>query len=93
MNDLFEWDEIKAATNYARHAVTFEAAKTAFRDPFAIELLDDRENYAEDRFILIGMAEGVLLTVVYTERQGRFRVISARRATRHEQDAYFIQNS
>jgi uncharacterized DUF497 family protein len=83
----------KAVANYARHGVTFEFASKAFADPFAVEALDDRENYDEDRSIFIGMAEGTLLTIVYTERQGRIRLISARRAMRREQDAYFIENS
>ena len=63
-----------------------------FKDSFGVEGLDDREDYGEDRFILIGVAEGAVLTVVYTERNGRIRVISARRATKHEQDNYFVEN-
>jgi uncharacterized DUF497 family protein len=89
----FEWDETKAAENYAKHGVSFETATEVFRDPFAVERLDDREHYGEDRFILIGIAEGVVLTVVYTERNSRIRIISARQATRHEQDDYFIKNN
>jgi uncharacterized protein len=73
--------------------VSFETAKEVFRDPFAIERLDDREDYGEERFILMGTAESAVLTVIYTERDGRIRLISARRATKHEQDDYFIQNS
>jgi hypothetical protein len=74
--------------------VSFDLAKTVFRDPFAIERLDDREDYGEARFVLIGMAEGnILLFVAYTERGGRIRLISARRATQDEQDDYFQQNT
>jgi len=72
--------------------VSFETAIKVFRDPFGIERLDDRQDYGEERFILIGTAEEVVITVVYTKRNGRFRIISARRATRHEQDDYFIEN-
>jgi len=69
-------------------------AKTVFKDPFAIEFLDDREDYGEERFVIIGMAEGqVLLFVAYTERVERIRIISARRATQREQDDYFRQNA
>jgi uncharacterized protein len=69
-------------------------AKTVFKDPFAIELLDDREDYGEERFVMIGMAEGeVLLFVAFIERAERIRIISARRATKHEQDHYFRQNA
>jgi uncharacterized DUF497 family protein len=39
------------------------------------------------------MAEGALLTVVYIERNGRIGVISARQATKHEQDDYFVENN
>jgi uncharacterized DUF497 family protein len=72
--------------------VSFETAIEVFRDPLGIERLDDRQDYGEERFILIGTAEEAVITVVYTERNGRFRIISARRATRHEQDDYFIEN-
>ncbi len=92
MSEPFEWDEAKATENYAKHGVSFETAVKVFRDPFAIERPDDREDYGEERFILIGTAEEAVVTVVYTERSGRFRIISARRATRHEQDDYFVEN-
>jgi uncharacterized protein len=92
-DDAFEWDEAKAAENYAKHGVDFETARQVFGDVFAIERLDDREDYGEDRFALLGMAEGIVLMVVYTERNDRFRLISARRATKTEQDDYFAQNS
>ena len=74
--------------------MSFELAKTVFYDPFAVERLDDREDYGEERFVLIGKAEGnVVLLVAYTEREGRMRIISARRATQNEQDDYYRQNS
>jgi uncharacterized DUF497 family protein len=93
MSDAFEWDEAKAAENYAKHGVSFEMATKVFRDPFAIERRDDREDYGEDRFILIGTAQGAVLTVVYTEKGSRIRIISARQATKHEQDDYFVENN
>jgi hypothetical protein len=90
----FDWDDAKAQANWKAHGVPFELAKTVFRDPFAIEWLDDREDYGEERFVIVGMAEGqVLLFVAYTERKERIRIISARRATQHEQDDYFKQNA
>jgi uncharacterized DUF497 family protein len=58
--------------------VSFEVAKTVFQDAFAIDRLDDRENYGEERFVIIGMAKGhILLFVAYTERGERIRIISA----------------
>jgi uncharacterized DUF497 family protein len=88
----FEWDAVKADANLRAHGVSFELARTVFTDPFAIELLDDRKDYGEERFVIIGMAQGrVLLFVAYTEREDRIRIISARRATQHEQDEYSSQ--
>jgi len=85
----FEWDAAKAKANQAKHGVSFEQAKAAFGDPFGLELVDDRFDYGEERFVLIAMASGQLLTVVYAERDETCRLISARPSTRVEQDAYF----
>ena len=94
MNELdFEWDVAKAIENYAKHGVSFEHAKLVFDDSFAIERVDDRVDYGEERFILVGLSQGFLLTVVYTERDDRIRLISARHATRYEQDDYVEQNT
>ncbi len=90
----FERHDGKAEANLKTHGVSFELATTVFKDPFGVELVDDREDYGEERFVLIGMAEGdVLLFVAYTERAQRIRIISARRVTQHEQDDYFEQNA
>ena len=90
----FEWHEAKAEANLQAHGVSFDLAMAVFKDPFAIERLDDRENYGEERFVIIGMGEGdVLLFVAYTEREERIRIISARRAIQNEQDDYFRQNA
>ena len=90
----FEWHNAKADANLRAHGVSFDLAKTVFTDPFAIERLDDREDYGEARFVMIGLAEGnILLFVAYSEREERNRIISARRATQDEQDDYFQQNA
>jgi hypothetical protein len=89
----FEWHDAKAEANLQAHGVGFDLAKAVFKDPFAVERLDDREDYGEERFVIIGMAEGnVVLFVAYTEREDRIRIISARRATLNEQNDYFQQN-
>jgi len=92
-DDDFEWDDAKAAANFANHGVSFERARLVFADPFAFGRIDDRVDYGEDRFTLVGMVEGTLIFVVYTERGDRVRIITARRATRHEQNDYFQQNA
>ena len=89
----FEWDNAKAVANFRKHGVTFEQAAYAFRDPFAVEWIDERAVYGEERVILLGMSGGQILSVVYTERGEIIRIISARRATKHEKDNYYRENA
>jgi len=89
----FEWDKAKAEENYAKHGVSFEMAKGVFRDSFAAEFLDDREDYGEERFVILGLVEGQVLYVAYTERKDVIRIISARRATLHEQEIYIEETT
>jgi uncharacterized DUF497 family protein len=91
--DDFEWDEAKAAQNNADHGVSFETAKRVFKDPFATERLDDRADYGEDRYSIIGMVDGRVLTVAYTLRNGTIRIISARGAEPHERRRYHEDNT
>jgi uncharacterized protein len=86
----FEWDPEKAETNVRKHGISFELAKSAFSDPFALDLADEFED--ELRSILLGTAEGIVLFVVYTERPPATRIISARRANKHEQNRYYHEN-
>lgn len=86
----FKWDARKARANAGKHGVTFDDAKAAFGDPYAVEFLDDRHDYGEDRYVLIAQADRRILTVVYTARsEDLVRIISARPATKVETDAYF----
>ena len=79
IDDDFECDDAKNATNYAKHGVWFARARLVFADPFAAAEFDDRENDGEDRFTITGIVEGTLL-------------LTARRATKHEQDDDYTQN-
>ena len=90
-DDLFEWDDAKAASNLRKHGISFELARRAFEDPLALERLDLDEK-DEERFLLTGMADASLLTVVLAERRTRMRIISARKASRHEQADYAAQS-
>lgn len=89
----FTWDDAKATANLCKHGVTFAQATYAFRDPFAVEWLDQRAVYGEERVILLGMSGGQILSVVYTERGENIRIISARRATKYEKDTYYRENA
>jgi len=88
----FEWNESKAKDNFERHGVTFDLATEVFKDPFAVEFLDDRQDYGEERFVIIGLVATHLLYVAYSERRDAIRIISARRATKHEQETYLQEN-
>lgn len=92
-DDDFEWDEAKAASNYAKHRVRFTAARAAFKDIFAVGGVDERDDYGEERFYIIGMVDGRLLHVTYTMRNGTTRIISARAAERHEKRQYHEDNA
>jgi hypothetical protein len=84
-DEKYEWDDRKAKTNLNKHEISFEVARGVFDDPRNIEKPD------EDRFLITGMTGDLLVTVCYTERGRRKRIISARRANSHEQDSYFTQ--
>ena len=71
----------------------FEAASVAFSDAFAVVREDRRQNYGEDRFILLGMVQERLLAVSYTMRDERVRIISARFAEPQERRRYHEENS
>jgi uncharacterized protein len=88
----FQWDDTKAATNFAKHGITFEAARDAFTDPFALEWADDGQDEGEQRFALLGMVEGRLLFVAYTMRGGSIRIISARLPEPFERRKYHDDN-
>jgi uncharacterized protein len=88
-DERFEWDDAKAEANIRKHGVTFEDARRVFDDPNALMESDDDTGEARD--LTIGVTSENVLFVVSTERGDRIRIISARRATRHEQDHYYRQ--
>ena len=86
----YEWDAAKAAENRRKHGIDFLDSIAAIEDPNRLEEIDPRSEYEEERIRIIGMAVGSILFVVTTQRDDRTcRIISARRATRHEQDRYY----
>ena len=84
----FEWDAAKSESNFEKHGVSFEGAVRVFDDLFACERLDLESEPGEIRNVITGIVNGLVLTVVYTERGERLRIISARKATNHEQKEY-----
>lgn len=93
MEFVFEWDVSKAQSNFRKHGISFEEAKTVFADPFLLTYPDDFHSEAEDRLISIGHSgRQRLLLVVHTERaqdnELLIRIISSRKATAAERETY-----
>ncbi len=85
----YTWDVDKASQNLRAHKVTFEDAVKIFDGP-TLERLDDRFDYPDERWYAIGLAEGRPVTVIYTDLDEETRrIISAWKAEKHEQKAYF----
>ena len=85
----FTWDPAKSAANLRKHGVSFEDASTAFGDPYSITVPDPLHSATENRFALIGATKrGPIVIVSHTERNDTIRIISARKATRHERATY-----
>lgn len=89
----FEWDEAKAGRNLAKHGVDFDWAVLVFADPRRLTLDDNRHDYGEPRQNTIGAVDdAIILCVTHTNRHGALRLISARRASRHERKLYHDQD-
>ena len=89
-NASFEWDEEKELINRKKHGISFQTAALVFNDKNYIEMYDFEHSVKEDRYIAIGKV-GKVLFVVFTERGVRIRLISARLATKSEEELYYDQ--
>jgi uncharacterized protein len=87
----FEWDEEKARANLAKHGVSFDMTSVVFYGQTAVEDIDDRFDYGEERIVRTGTVKGTLIRVTFTMRGDVIRIISARRATVNEQQDYLIE--
>lgn len=86
---FFEWDKDKANKNINNHGVSFDEASTSFSDNLSLTIYEPLHSDEEDRFILIGNSfKSRLLIVVHTVRGNKIRIISARKATKHERKQY-----
>jgi len=84
----FTWSEAKRKLNIQTHGLDFVDAARVFDGPtYTFE--DGRFEYTEQRFVTLGLLEGFVVSIVHTESTRQIRVISFRKATRHEQAIYF----
>jgi len=94
----FEWDPEKEKANRRKHKVTFLEACYVFADKYMLTLYDEKHSSNEDRWITIGQSlNDKILVVIHTYRKvkgkGIVRIISARKATKHEEKQYFERRS
>jgi uncharacterized DUF497 family protein len=92
MRDLqFDWDPKKDAAHQRLHGVSFEEASMVFSDEHALLIDDPDHSEEEERIILLGLSAGLRTLVVchcYREAQDVIRLISARKASKKEREAY-----
>jgi len=85
----FEWNPNKAVMNLRKHSISFQEATTVFDDSLSVAFPDPDHSIGESRYVIIGLSgSGQLLVVSHTDRENRTRIISARRASRHERRFY-----
>jgi uncharacterized DUF497 family protein len=81
----FEWDSNKSEANWEKHGISFEQATAIFEEPY-LKIASDRSG--ETRWLALGKAKDRVIAVIYTERRGRIRIISARAARTSERESY-----
>ncbi|MBF2097215.1 MAG: BrnT family toxin [Gloeomargaritaceae cyanobacterium C42_A2020_066] len=77
MAESFEWDDTKDTDNQKKHGVSFEDAQYAFLDPERVIAIDERHSQHEKRYYCFGRVQGGVLTVRFTYRDGKIRIIGA----------------
>ena len=86
--DRFEWDPAKAAANVVMHEIDFLEATEVFGDPHLVVQDSFRPEFGEPRWKAVGLAGERVIAVIFTIRDGRYRLISARKARANERRDY-----
>ncbi|NJO16816.1 MAG: BrnT family toxin [Thioploca sp.] len=89
----FEWDTKKEQTNINKQGVSFEQGSYVFADPYALNQYDDDHSIKADRWLILGKSINEVIPVVvhtFKDQEGMemVRIISARKATKHERNTY-----
>lgn len=84
----FTWDEAKRLTNLRKHSVDFRDCPQVFTGP-TLTLEDTRYHYREMRYLTYGLLDCRVVVIAHQEIHESIRIISARKALRHEQKSYF----
>ena len=80
---MYWWDEKKRKFNLSKHGIDFRDAAKVFDGPL-VAVEDTRQDYGEARYVALGLLEGIVVSMVYTERGSVIRLISIRKALKHE---------
>ena len=85
----YSYDKNKKALNLVKHGLDFDDAKRVIESNKTVTYEDDRFDYGEQRFITIGLLQDVLVAIVTRETENEIRIISMRKAEKHEQTKYY----
>ena len=91
MEFSFGWNEDKNRINQMKHGVSFEDAAMVFTDSMRVEIYDHRHSLTEERWKIFGLVGLTVLMVSCTERNGIVRIISARKASKTEEEVYYFE--
>jgi uncharacterized DUF497 family protein len=92
----FSWDDRKNEVNEKKRGVSFAEAKTVFFDENAIRYFDPDHSDDEDRFLMVGVSQKLRIIIAchcFGEDDSVIRIISARKATKGEEDNYWRERS
>jgi uncharacterized DUF497 family protein len=92
----FSWDDRKSEANKKKHGVSFDEDKWVFYDKSAIKYFDPDHSDDEDRFLMVGMSQQIRIIIVchcFREEDSVIRIISARKATKGEEDVYWRERT
>ena len=84
----FTWDRAKQQLNLRKHRLDFADAAMVFEGP-TFTFVDDRFDYNEDRYVSLGLLRNMVVVIAHSEQMDIIRVISMRKATKHEERIYF----
>ena len=88
----FEWDEKKRRINIRKHGIDFADVPAIF-ELDTVTVIDDRFEYGETRYQTLGLLKSRVILVVHTESETVIHIISARKATKYEEEIYFREIS
>jgi len=84
---MYEWDEAKNRSNFAKHGLDFADAEVVFSGP-CVTFADDRFDYGENRLITLGLLAARVVVIAHAPRGDATRIISMRKANRREQEIH-----